>query len=203
MRPIYRAPRVRLAVARPDQRVAIMQICAETYAAAPSAQSTTPWDLAPVLDQQSVYLIATRGQEVLGFIGITPPTSPRYALESYLPRDQIPIAFDAHVYELRLLTVARAHQRSRLAAVLMYAAFRWVAAHGGTRIVAVSRRDNLTLFEHVGLRPIGPPVQTDSGSYMIVSATVDEMRRAHQPLMPFIERLKDAVDWDVGVPFQS
>src|SRR5262245_13859951 len=89
-----RAPRVRLAVASPDQRMAILKICAETYAAAdPAGLPATPWDLAPVLDQQSVYLIATRAQEMLGFIGITPPTSPRYALESYLPREQLPIPF--------------------------------------------------------------------------------------------------------------
>jgi len=195
-------PRVRVAIASPEQRVAIMRICADVYAAANTARSpATPWDLAPVLDQQSVYLIATRAQQLLGFIGITPPTSPRYALETYLPRDQLPIPLDAHVYELRLLTVDRAHRRSRLAALLMYAAFRWVEAQGGTRIVAVSQPDNLTLFQHVGLRPVGPAVQTDTGEYLILSATVSDMREAQRPLIPFIQRLEDVVDWDLGVPF--
>jgi N-acyl-L-homoserine lactone synthetase len=196
------APRVRVAVASPEQRVAIMRICTDVYAVASSAHPTaTPWDLAPVLDQQSVYVIATRAQQVLGFIGITPPTSPRYALETYLPRDQLPIPFDAHVYELRLLTVDRDHRRSRLAALLMYAAFRWVEAQGGTRIVAVSQRNNLTLFEHVGLRPVGPAVRTDTGEYVILSATVADMREAQRPLIPFIQRLEAVVDWDLGVPF--
>jgi hypothetical protein len=195
-------PRVRVAVANPDQRVAIMQICTQVYAAAdPMGLPATPWDLAPVLDQQSVYLIATRAQQVLGFIGITPPTSPRYALETYIPRDQIPIAFDAHTYELRLLTVDRAHQHSRLAALLMYAAFRWVEAQGGTRIVAVSRRDKLALFEHVGLRPVGPAVRTATGEYLVLSATIRAMHEAQQPLSPFIERLESAVDWDLGISF--
>jgi GNAT superfamily N-acetyltransferase len=196
------APRVRLALASPDQRVAIIRICTEVYAAAdPAELPATPWDLAPVLDQQSVYLIATRAQEVLGFIGITPPTSPRYALETYLPRDQIPIPFDANVYELRLLTVARAYRRSRLAALLMHAAFRWVEAHGGTWIVAVSRRDNLTLFQHVGLGPIGPVLRTDTGEYMVLGATVADMREAQRPLAPFIQRLEGVVAWDLEIPF--
>lgn len=196
-------PRIHLAVASPDQRVAIMRICTESYAAAATpGQPATPWDLAPVLDQQSIYVIATKGPEVLGFIGITPPTSPRYALETYLSRDQIPIPFDEQLYELRLLTVARAHQRSRLAALLMYAAFRWVEEQGGTRIVAVSRRDRLSLFTHVGLRPITPTGQTNTGMYMVLSATVADMRQAQQPLVRFIERLEGAVVWDLGIPFR-
>jgi GNAT superfamily N-acetyltransferase len=196
-------PLVRVAVASPDQRMEIIRICTEAYAAAdPSGSPATPWDLAPVLDQQSVYLIATRPRQVLGFIGITPPTCPRYALETYLSRDQIPIAFDAHVYELRLLTVARAYQRTRLAALLMYGAFRWVEAHGGTRIIAVSRGDKLTLFQHVGLQPVGPPLRTDTGEYVILSATVAEMRQAQQPLLPIIQRLEAVVAWDLGIPFQ-
>jgi GNAT superfamily N-acetyltransferase len=195
-------PRVRVAVASPDQRVAIMQICTQVYAAAdPTGLPATPWDLAPVLDQQSVYLIATRTQQLLGFIGITPPTSPRYALETYIPREQIPVLFDAHTYELRLLTVDRAHQHSRLAALLMYAAFRWVEAQGGTRIVAVSRRDKLDLFEHVGLRPVGPAIRTATGEYLVLSATVSAMREAQQPLSPFIQRLEAAVEWDLGISF--
>jgi hypothetical protein len=204
MRPGHiRAARVRVAVAGPEQRVAIMRICTEVYAAAdPTSSPAAPSDLAPLLDEQSVYLIVTRAQQVLGFIGITPPTSPRYALETYRPRDQIPIRFDAHLYELRLLTVARQHQRSRLAALLMYAAFRWVEAHGGTRIVAVSRHDLLTLFQHVGLRPVGPPVHTDTGEYIILGATVAEMHHAQRPLIPFIHRLEAAVEWNLGIPFQ-
>lgn len=194
------ASRVRVAVARPDQRVAILQICADIYAADESStSSSTPWDLAPVLDQQSIYLIATRGLEVLGFIGITPPTSPRYALETYLSREQVPIQLDEGAYELRLLTVARAHQRSRLAALLMYGAFRWVVAHGGTRIVAVSRRDKLTLFRHVGLRPIMPVGRTDA-DLVLLSATVAEMQQVQEPLRGFIERLEETVTWDLGLP---
>lgn len=195
-------PRVRLSVANSDQRMSIIQICTEVYERDDSVGlPATPWGLGPVLDQQSVYIIATRGSEVIGFIGITPPTSPRYALEAYIPRDQTSIPFDDHVYELRLLTVARAHQHSRLAALLMYAAFRWVEAQGGTRIIAASRRDNLSLFLHVGLRPAFIPAQSDAGAYVILSATVAEMRKAQQPLATVIERLAHAVDWELGIPF--
>ena len=39
-----------------------------------------------------------------------------------------------------------------VAALLMYAALRWVEAHGGTRIVAMGLREVAEMYVRVGLR---------------------------------------------------
>ena len=46
---------------------------------------------------RSVYITAFIGDELVGFIGITPPTSPRYSIDKYLPRNEIRISFDSYL----------------------------------------------------------------------------------------------------------
>jgi hypothetical protein len=58
----------------------------------------------------------------------------------------LPFPVDDGLYEIRLLTVLRAHRGSELALLLMYAAFRWVESHGGRHLVAIGRREILDLY---------------------------------------------------------
>src|SRR6266516_3447495 len=87
--------------------------------------------LSDPLDAFNVYLTATVGNELVGFISVTPPGRGAYSIDKYVPRDQLPFPFDDTLYEVRLLTVRKPHRGRQLAVLLMYAAFRWVESHGG------------------------------------------------------------------------
>ncbi len=94
--------------------------------------------LSDALDESNIYIIAKIRDELAGFISVTPPTIGRYSIEKYLRREELSIQLDERTFEIRILTVSRAHRRSRVAACLMYAAFRWVEA-GGEQIIAMGR----------------------------------------------------------------
>src|SRR6185503_8563342 len=82
------------------------------------------------LDDTNVYLVAKAAGEIAGFISLTPPGRPAYSIDKYFPRETLPFAIDDTLYEVRLLTVVKPHRGRELATLLMYAAFRWVEAHG-------------------------------------------------------------------------
>ena len=107
------------------------------------------------LDAFNVYLVARVGGELAGFISITPPTESGYSIDKYFARESLPFIFDEQLYEVRLLTVLPAYRGGELATLLMYAAFRWIESHGGTRVVAIGREELLELYERCGLERTG------------------------------------------------
>src|SRR5688572_28995807 len=82
-------------------------------------------ELSDPLDDRNVYLCVNRGDgELAGFVSITPPGG-AYSIDKYLPREQVPVAFDEGLYEVRLLTV-KPHRRGQVVAMLlMFAALHW------------------------------------------------------------------------------
>ncbi len=60
-----------------------------------------------------------RGDEVIGFVSITPPEGNRYSVDKYLSRDQLPFPIGDDLYEVRILTVRWAYRSGPVAALLM------------------------------------------------------------------------------------
>jgi len=147
------------------------------------------------LDEFNTYLVAKDGDEIAGFVAITPPTERGYSVDKYFTRDQVPVAFDRALYEVRLLTVNSRYRRSGIALLLMFGALRFVEAHGGQMIVAIGRIDVLHMYERAGLVPLG--LQTTSGSvvYELMSASVEHLRAHLQAFAGSLERLERTVDW--------
>ncbi len=73
------------------------------------------------------------------FVSITPPGEHGYSIDKYFERASVPFEIGTGTYEIRLLTVLKEHRDSDLAATLMVAAFRWIEARGGSRVVAIGR----------------------------------------------------------------
>src|SRR5512140_862365 len=103
------------------------------------------------LDAFNLYFVACEGHKIVGFVSVTPPGGPSYSLDTYVKRDALPFPIDDRVYEIRLLGVLAPYRRGLLALALMYAAFRWIVAHGGNRIIAIGRREILTIHMKLGL----------------------------------------------------
>ncbi len=152
-------------------------------------------------DIRTVYISASSGKEVVGFVGITPPGSPRYSVDKYLPRAEIPFVFDERLYEVRALTATRSRRGSRIAAALMYAAFRWVESHGGTRILAIGRREVLEMYLRFGLKRVGCSFQCGAVTYDLISAETGEIAPHLAPVESRLQRLKDRIDWRLPIAF--
>lgn len=159
--------------------------------------------LGDALDPHIFSLIVRIDGALAGFISITPPSAPSLSLDKYFARDALPFRVDEQLYEVRLLTVLKAHRGREIALLLMYAALRWVEAHGGTRIAAIGRREVLDLYRHVGLRPLGLTTQAGAVTYELMLATTDELRVRATEHATLLDRLESATDWRLSFPFRK
>ena len=132
--------------------------------------------LRDALDDHNHYVVAKSHGVVVGFISITPPTSPSYSMDKYVARELLPFAFDDGLYELRLLTVTKAARNTEVATLLMHAALRWVDSHGGTRIMAIGRQEILDMYLRAGLESVGIEIRSGAVTYQALHASMDLMR---------------------------
>jgi len=131
----------------------------------------------------------------------TPPGRVGYSIDKYVSRDALPFLFDDRLYEVRLLTVVKPHRGRELATLLMYAAFRWVEAHGGTRIVAIGRREVVDMYLRCGLELVGLTVQSGAVSYDVLHAATGALRERMKNFSGLLERLQSKTDWQLSFPF--
>jgi len=159
--------------------------------------------LSDQLDGWNSYLVAKIRGEIVGFISVTPPGRPAYSIDKYVARELLPFAFNAALYEARLLTVLKAHRRREFAFLLMYAALRGVEAHGGERIVAIGRREILDLYLRVGLEPVGIAIHSGAVTYDLLQATIVALRERLPDFSRMIDRLEERTDWQFPFPFRK
>ena len=76
--------------------------------------------LSDALDDANHYIVAKVDGEVAGFVSVTPPSADHFSIEKYISRDELPFKLNGTTYEVRLLTVTKAHRRQYLAAVLFF-----------------------------------------------------------------------------------
>lgn len=157
--------------------------------------------LTDALDAWNVNIVARIGGEVAGFISITPPGRPSYSIDKYFSRDELPFTVDSRLYEVRLLTVLKPHRGRELAPLLMYAALRWVEANGGTRIVAIGRREVVDLYRRVGLQLCELSTTSGAVTYDLLTAGVSELRGKVSEFAELCDRLDERTDWRLPVPF--
>ena len=117
----------KIRMAEKDDRGSIYKLRHDVYAAELSQHHENEHGmLSDGLDSFNVYITAFLNGDMAGFISITPPEENHFSVDKYISRDQIPFALDQKVYEVRLLTVTKSFRSTPLAALLMYAAFRWI-----------------------------------------------------------------------------
>src|SRR5882724_2764155 len=194
---------VRIAMASPSQRDTIHRLRHQVYARELGQHpENARGEIRDALDDGNVYITAVAGDALAGFVSITSPRQGRYSIDKYLQRDRLPIALDAGTYEVRILTVLPEHRGTSAAFLLMYAAFRWIEAHGGTRIIALGRREIHGLYMQAGLQPLGVTVRSGAVEFILMSERVDALRRRAERLAPLLRRLERTTQWDLIVPFR-
>ena len=138
----------------------------------------------------------------IGFVSLTPPWVGRYGLDKYLTRAEFPLLDEADVFEVRILTVEPRWRSSGVATLLMYAALRWVACHGGRTIVAMGREDLLEMYRAVGLSSTGHTIRSGAVDFEVMAASVASATAlALGPYADVIERWRGEVDWRLDAPF--
>jgi histidinol-phosphate/aromatic aminotransferase/cobyric acid decarboxylase-like protein/GNAT superfamily N-acetyltransferase len=193
-----------LSIADERDREAIHRIRHEVYARELGQHHVNPTGrLRDALDDWNFYLVARVGDEIGGFISITPPGRPSYSNDKYFARETLPFAIDDKLYEVRLLTVLKPHRGRELATLLMYAALRWVEAHGGERVVAIGRREVLDLYLKGGLEPTGQSAQSGAVTYDLLHATTAALRERLREFAGLLDRLEEKTDWQLSFPFRK
>jgi histidinol-phosphate/aromatic aminotransferase/cobyric acid decarboxylase-like protein len=194
---------IRLALAGTHEKDAILRARHQVYAVELGQYPSRSDGVLPDADDvQSVYISASSGGELLGFVGITPPDSPRFSIDRHLRRAEWPFPRDKSVFEVRALTVLSPQRGSIVAAALMYAALRWIEARGGTRLVAIGRREVLDMYRSAGLQPTGQSCQTGAVTYSVLTATVEQIRGELKKFDPLLARMEQQLDWQMGIGFQ-
>lgn len=155
------------------------------------------------LDSFNVYLVATYNSSIIGFVSITPPGH-EYSIDKYLARDELPFPVDDSLYEIRLLTLHPAYRQttigSRVLAMLMYGALRFVETNNGQRVVAIGREQVLNLYKRVGMRPLGQRIQSGEVVYELLAATTAELRQQAQEHRDTIDALSSRIEWKIDFP---
>jgi histidinol-phosphate/aromatic aminotransferase/cobyric acid decarboxylase-like protein/GNAT superfamily N-acetyltransferase len=193
-----------LSVATEAQRQEIYRIRHDIYAGELHQHAVNPKRcLSDPLDAVNVYLVAVVGGQMAGFISITPPGELGYSIDKYFARQEFPFPFDNRLFEIRLLTVLKPHRGRELATLLMYAAFRWVEAHGGKRIVGIGRREVLEMYLRSGLKPIGLSTRAGDVIYDGMETTVADLRERMKSFGGLLERLEGKTEWRLSFPFKK
>ena len=137
-----------------------------------------------------VYLIATDDGSPAGFVSVTPPWVGRWSLDKYLSRADLPLLDTPDVFEVRLLTVAAPWRNTGAAALLMYAALRWVQSRGGRQVVAMGRTDLAGMYTAAGLSPTGHTVVAGAVTFEVMAGEVAALAgRVQHRYAPALNRL--------------
>jgi histidinol-phosphate/aromatic aminotransferase/cobyric acid decarboxylase-like protein len=193
-----------VSVATEEEREEIYGLRHEVYASELGQHAeTSAGRLRDPLDDGNIYLIARLAGELAGFISVTPPSLQRYSIDKYFERDTLPFRVDEGLYEIRLLTVVKAHRGRELAMLLMYAAFRWVESHGGEHVVAIGRREILDLYLKVGLQPAGKSARCGLVTFDLLHATLDDLRASLQQFSGVLARLESRTRWELNFGFNK
>src|ERR1700688_5064906 len=89
------AARFTIAVATEEQRKQIYRVRHQIYAL--ELRQHTPNNeeqLRDPLDAFNIYLTASVGERLAGFISVTPPGGPSYSVDKYFAREDLPFKFD-------------------------------------------------------------------------------------------------------------
>ena len=153
------------------------------------------------LDAINVYIVAKVGEEVAGFVSVTPPNEVGYSIDKYFRRDELPFRFDQKLYETRILTVSKSWRNTRVAALLMYAALRYIQSVGGKTVVGIGRLEVLEMYKYAGFRSLQKQVCAGRVAFELIVADVEDDR---SQFMPLVANLEKHADWNLnGVSFHK
>lgn len=152
---------------------------------------------------ESKYFIATIDEKILGFVGVTPPTSERYSVDHYVDRDTLGVSFDNHLYEIRALTVRKTSRGSSIAAALLYAAFRFIEESGGQNIIAIGHSEVIDMYVKMGMCRSDNTFKYGSLEYEVLISTTVRLAKVLEKYTQKVKLLRNRIDWKLDIPFEK
>ncbi len=196
--------KTRISIAYDFDRESIYALRHEVYAEELHQHSITHNGmLSDSLDAFNEYIVAKIDGQLVGFVSITPPGIGKYSIDKYLARGDVDLSFDEGLYEARILTVARPHRGTRLAAALMYAAGRWTEERGGTHLVAMGRIEVLSLYLKHGFKLLGRRIMAGAVTFELLNASIPQLRAAVERRHSFYQKLEREFEWGLPFPFSK
>lgn len=159
--------------------------------------------LTDLLDESNIYLVAVSETEIAGFISLTPPECGHYSIDRYFTRAELPFALNDGLYEMRLLTVRKGYRGSRVAALLAYAALRWIEAYGGTHITAIGRHELLATYLEVGFVECGREAPSGAVRYHLLHMPRQRLRERMDRHPRWLNLLERRTRWALDFPFRK
>lgn len=162
--------------------------------------TNTRESLSDALDEFNIYLVVKRQKRIIGFISITPSSSPHFSIDKYLDRTDHPLLSDSTFVEMRLLTVLEADRFGLVAGLLLHAASRWLQESNDERVIAIGRREVMPLYQKIGFTPLGVLIKCGEVDFELMwvdQIAIVETLRDRQRLSARILR---NVDWQLDFP---
>ena len=187
---------MQLAFATPEDRSIIDAIDHRYF----RLESSGPRVAAPETDRSDdEYIVATQHGEIAGYVEISGPERD-YPIERFFAREELPMAFDDGLYEVRIVVVGDA-AIERPALSLGIAALRAVERRGGTHVVAIARVDLIPFYRKLGLVPLELRLHSGIVEFEVMHASVLVLRRRSIALAAELEMLRATLDWQLPFPF--
>ena len=167
---------VEISFATSDDRNKIYRIRHEVYA---SELMQHPQNEGKIFqdkfDDFNTYIVAKINSKIVGFISVTPPTKNDYSIDKYFTRKEIPFTVDDGTFEMRILTVLKAHRGKPIAVALMWAAFRWIQSFDGENIIAIGRAEVLDMYLKLGFKSTHNKISVGKVTFTLIHAKVEEL----------------------------
>jgi len=196
--------RIEIALAAEQDRNVIYRLRHEVYACELGQhQQNSANALQDAMDDHNIYIIAKSGKDVIGFISVTPPSDKGYSIDKYFLRPSLPIIFDDKLYEVRLLTVVEPYRGYKIAGLLMYAALRWIEDRGGEQIIAIGRREIISLYLKIGLKPLGYKVRSGAVDFELLTEKVNILSNRVKHYEKGLRDIQSEINWQLAVPFNK
>ena len=195
--------RMRIGVAKHSDRPSIYRLRYQLYST--ELRQHQPNDqhiLTDALDAFNTYITAHLDERLIGFVSITPPGFGQYSIDKYCTREELPFPVHDSLYEMRILAVEKEYRHSAVAMLLMYGAFRWIEAHGGSEIMAMGRVEVLDLYLKLGFQTVGTRINSGEVSFEVILADVENLHKhVESRFDDLFSRLEMRCEWNVGVPY--
>lgn len=118
------------------------------------------------LDAFNEYIIAKVGNEIAGFISITPPNG-KYSIDKYRARDTLPFLYH-NAYELRILTVVEKYRKNKISLYLLYALARYVSIKNGDLVIGIGRDVLMDFYKSIGFIDAGEEIYSGKVVYRLM-----------------------------------
>ena len=153
-------------------------------------------------DDFNTYIVAKINSKIVGFISVTPPTKNDYSIDKYFTRKEIPFKVDVGTFEMRILTVLKAHRGKPIAVALMWAAFRFIQSYGGVNIMAIGRSEVLDMYLKLGFKATNKDVNSGEVTFKLIHGKVDELNSfIEKNFKNFFIRIRQHCEWKLAIDF--